>query len=103
MAESLWARLGGEGKVCLLGSQETVPSNVARCEGARDYIQENFPNMEIVDIQYCDGDMEKALTISNDWITAIPDLKGIFSNNDFSTMLLQISLRSAVEWEKSCT
>ena len=34
--------------------------------------------MEIVDIQYCDGDMEKALTISNDWITAIPDLKGIF-------------------------
>ena len=81
-------RLGGKalGKVCLLGSQETVPSNVARCEGARDYIQENFPNMEIVDIQYCDGDMEKALTISNDWITAIPDLKGIFSNNDFSTI-----------------
>lgn len=78
--------LGGEGKVCLLGSQETVPSNVARCEGARDYIEENFPNMEVVDIQYCDGDMEKALTISNDWITAIPDLAGIFSNNDFSTI-----------------
>ena len=84
--KALGEALGGEGKVCLLGSQETVPSNVARCEGARDYIEENFPNMEIVDIQYCDGDMEKALTISNDWITAIPDLAGIFSNNDFSTI-----------------
>ena len=84
--KALGEALGGEGKVCLLGSQETVPSNVARCEGARDYIEENFPNMEVVDIQYCDGDMEKALTISNDWITAIPDLKGIFSNNDFSTI-----------------
>ena len=84
--KALGEALGGEGKVCLLGSQETVPSNVARCEGARDYIEENFPNMEVVDIQYCDGDMEKALTISNDWITAIPDLAGIFSNNDFSTI-----------------
>lgn len=51
--KALGEALGGEGKVCLLGSQETVPSNVARCEGARDYIEENFPNMEVVDIQYC--------------------------------------------------
>ena len=49
--KALGEALGGEGKVCLLGSQETVPSNVARCEGARDYIEENFPNMEVVDIQ----------------------------------------------------
>jgi len=84
--KALGEALGGKGKVCLLGTASTVPSNVDRCEGAKDYLNENFPDIEVVDTQYCEGDMEKAISIANDWITSIPDLAGIFSNNDYSTI-----------------
>lgn len=84
--KALAEAMGGKGKVCLLGTAETVPSNVERCEGAKAYIEENYPDMEVVDIKYCEGDMEKAMSITNDWLTSIPDLGGIFSNNDYSTI-----------------
>lgn len=42
--------------------------------------------MTLVDTQYCDNDLERGMAIVNDWITANPDLKAIFSNNDTTTI-----------------
>ena len=85
-AKALGEALGGKGKVCLLGSAQTVPSNVERCDGAKAYFKENCPNIEVMDTKYCENDMEKAMSIANDWISSIPDLAGIFSNNDTTTI-----------------
>lgn len=88
-------QLGGEalakaadstGKYACLGSAETVESNRQRCDGVIDWIKENAPDMELVDVKYCDNDLEKAMSIVTDWITANPDLKAIFSNNDTTTI-----------------
>ena len=38
--------------------------------------------------RYCEGDMNKALSIATDLITANPDLKGFFTNNETTTIAL---------------
>jgi ribose transport system substrate-binding protein len=90
----LAGQMGGEelakaaestGKYVCLGSAETVESNRQRCDGAIAWIEENAPDMELVEVKYCDNDLEKAMSIVNDWVTANPDLKAIFSNNDTTT------------------
>lgn len=83
---ALGEAMGGKGKVCLLGTAEDVPSNVDRNLGAKAGLEENYPDIEVVDIRYCAGDMQKAMDITNDWLTSYPDLAGIFSNNDYSTV-----------------
>ena len=84
--EALAQASGGAGKYVCLGSAETVEANRARCDGAVDFISQNAPDMELVEVKYCDNDLEKGMAIVNDWITANPDLKAIFSNNDTTTI-----------------
>jgi ABC-type sugar transport system, periplasmic component len=83
--EALAGAAGEEGKYVCLGSAETVEVNRQRIDGCRDYIEKNVPGMEHIDTQYCDNNLEKAMRIVNDWITANPDLKAIFANNDVTT------------------
>lgn len=84
--EALAQYASSEGQYVCLGSAETVESNRARIDGAIDWISTNAPDMTLVDTQYCDNDLERGMAIVNDWITANPDLKAIFSNNDTTTI-----------------
>lgn len=86
--KALGESMGGEGKYAVIGAVESVKNNRDRSDGCTSYIEANFPNMELVSVQYCEGDMNKAISIATDLITANPDLKGFFTNNETTTIAL---------------
>lgn len=86
--KTLGELMGGTGKYAVIGAVESVKNNRDRSEGCIEYITNNYPDMELVSSQYCEGDMQKALAIATDLITANPDLKGFFTNNETTTIAL---------------
>ena len=86
--KALGETLGGKGKFAIIGAVESVKNNRDRSDGAASYIAANFPEMELIQIQYCEGDMTKALAIGSDIITANPDIAGFFTNNETTTIAL---------------
>ena len=84
--KTLGEALGGSGKYAVLGSAEGVKNNRDRSDGAVAYIEKNYPDMELIQTQYMDNDMNKAISIINDWITSNPDIKGIYTNNETGTI-----------------
>lgn len=84
--EALAKAMEGKGKYVVLGAAEGVKNNRDRSEGCIAYITENYPDMELISSQYMDNDMSIATSMLNDWITANPDLGGIFTNNETGTI-----------------
>lgn len=84
--EALAKAMGGKGKYVVLGAAEGVQNNRDRSEGCIAYITENYPDMELIASDYMDNDMSVATSMINDWITANPDLGGIFTNNETGTI-----------------
>lgn len=84
--KALGEALGGKGKYAIIGAVEAVKNNRDRSDGAADYITKNFPEMQLVTIQYTDNDLNKALAVTSDIITANPDIAGFFSNNETTTI-----------------
>ena len=85
--------LEGKGKFAIIGANEAVKNNRDRSDGAAAYIAEHFPEMELITIQYTDGDMTKALSAGGDIITANPDIAGFFTNNETTTIALATVLQ----------
>lgn len=86
--KALGEALDGKGKYAVIGAVESVKNNRDRSDGAVSYIQEHFPEMELITIQYTEGDMTKALSAGSDIITANPDIAGFFTNNETTTIAL---------------
>lgn len=91
--KALGEALGGKGKYAVIGAVESVKNNRDRSDGAVAYIGEHFPEMELITIQYTDGDMTKALSAGSDIITANPDIAGFFTNNETTTIALATVLQ----------
>jgi ribose transport system substrate-binding protein len=70
-----------EGKIALVVHDQTSVTGVERRDGFVKYMEDNEPNIEIVDIQYS-GDPLKATDLAKAIITANPDLKGIYGSNE---------------------
>ena len=85
-SDALAQAMGGKGKYVVLGAAEGVQNNRDRSEGCIAYITENYPDMELIASDYMDNDMSVATSMINDWITANPDLGGIFTNNETGTI-----------------
>ena len=43
---------------------------------------EEYPDIEVVDTQYCDWDMTKALETTETWLSKYPDIDGIWCADD---------------------
>ena len=73
--------IGHEGKIALIVHDQTSVTGVQRRDGFVKYMEDNEPNIEIVDIQY-GGDPTKATDIAKAIIGANPDLKGLYGSNE---------------------
>jgi ribose transport system substrate-binding protein len=73
--------IGHEGKIALVVHDQTSITGVQRRDGFVNYMKDNEPNIEIVDIQYS-GDPLKATDLAKAIITANPDLKGLYGTNE---------------------
>ncbi len=80
----LGEKMGGEGEVAILDGIPVVPI-LQRVEGCKAALEE-FPGIEMVDMQNGRQDRSVALGVVENMIQAHPNLKGVFSVNDGGAM-----------------
>lgn len=85
-AEHMAELIGGEGKVAIVGHSQINSTGVERRDGFVEKLEADFPDIEIVDIQYGDGDHLKSADIAKAMIAANPDLKGVYGTNEGSAI-----------------
>ena len=78
--------IGNEGKVALVVHDQTSLTGQQRRDGFIEYMEENEPNVEVVDVQYGAGDHAKSADLAKAIIAAHPDLKGIYGANEGSAI-----------------
>ncbi len=80
-ARELARLIGEEGSVGLIPFVKGAATSELREEGFNKGIAE-FPNIKIADTQHCQSDVNKAMDITEDMLTAYPDMKGLFATNE---------------------
>jgi|ASRK01.1.fsa_nt_gi ribose transport system substrate-binding protein len=74
-----------KGKIAIINAQAGAGTTMMRENAFREAI-ENYPDIEIVGVQYSDGDKQKALNYATDFMTQYPDLVGFYACNEGSTV-----------------
>jgi ribose transport system substrate-binding protein len=85
-ADKMAELIGRSGKVALVVHDQTSRTGVDRRDGFVNRVEEQYPDMEIVDIQYGAGDQLQSTEIAKAILTANPDLKGMFGANEGSAI-----------------
>ena len=92
-ADEMAQRIEGRGKVAIVNAQAGAGTTMTRENEFKDHIAVHYPDIEVVDVQYSDGDKTKAFNIAIDFMAHFPDLAGIYGCNEGST----VGVGSAVE------
>ncbi len=85
-ADKMAELIGGEGKVAVVAHDQTSRTGIDRVDGFVNRIKENYPNIEVVSVQYGAGDQLQSTEITKSILLANPDLKGIFGANEGSAL-----------------
>jgi len=85
-AERLAEKLGGKGRVAIVGVKAGSVSTDEREQGFQDTIKQKYPGIEIVAFQYGEANAAKSLDRATDILTAHPDVNGMFASNESSTV-----------------
>jgi ribose transport system substrate-binding protein len=85
-AKHMAEAIGHAGKVALVVHDQTSLTGQQRRDGFVAYMEDNEPDIEIVDIQYGGGDQAKSADLAKAIIAAHPDLKGIYGSNEGSAI-----------------
>jgi len=83
-ADKMAELIGGEGQVAVIVHDQTSRTGIDRRDGFVNRMAAEYPNIEIVDIQYGGGDQLKSTDLAKAIIQAHPDLKGFFGANEGS-------------------
>lgn len=95
-ADNMAKAIGGKGKIAIVNAQAGSGTTMLRENEFKAQIASKYPNITIVGTQYSDGDKTKALNQATDFMTANPDLAGIYATNEGST----VGVGNAVEQAK---
>jgi len=85
-ADKMAELIGGSGKVAIVAHDQTSRTGIDRVEGFQKQVEEKYPDIEIVTVQYGGGDHLKSTEITKSILQANPDLKGIFGANEGSAI-----------------
>ncbi len=83
-ADMMAELIGGEGQVAIIAHDQTSRTGIDRVTGFAERIEEEYPDIEIVDTQYGGGDHLKSTDLAKSIILAHPDLDGFFGANEGS-------------------
>ena len=87
MAARRMARiLEGKGRVAMIGVMPGSASSIERENGFRETLEKEFPDLKLVAFQYGMGEAARSLRVAEDFLTAHPDLDGIFGSAEPSTI-----------------
>jgi ribose transport system substrate-binding protein len=78
--------VGGSGKVALIVHDQTSLTGKQRRDGFIKWMKDNAPDIELLPVQYGDGDQAKSADIAKSIMAANPDLKGIYGSNEGSAI-----------------
>jgi ribose transport system substrate-binding protein len=76
--------IGEKGKVGVVAHDQTSTTGKQRRDGFTETIENEYPNIELVAVQYGDGDHAKSTEAAKAIITANPDIAGIYGTNEGS-------------------
>jgi ribose transport system substrate-binding protein len=85
-ADKMSELIGGKGKVAVIVHDQTSRTGIDRRDGFVKQMEEKYPDIEIVDIQYGGGDQLKSTDLAKAILQAHPDLKGFFGANEGSAI-----------------
>jgi ribose transport system substrate-binding protein len=83
-ADMMAELIGGEGQVAVIAHDQTSRTGIDRVDGFTTRMEEEYPDIEVVDVQYGAGDHLKSTDLAKAIITANPDIKGFFGANEGS-------------------
>ena len=85
-ADKMAELIGGSGKVAVVAHDQTSRTGIDRRDGFVNRIAAEYPNIEVVTVQYGQGDHLKSTEVTKAILTANPDLNGIFGTNEGSAI-----------------
>ena len=80
-ADAMAEAIGGEGTVLIVALNPGVIGNQQRADGFVSVIEEKYPNITVLPIEYPGSDQNKAAEVAAAAIQANPDLKGIYTTH----------------------
>jgi len=86
--------LGGKGEIALVKMVPGSTSTMEREAGFVDTIKKKHPDVRIAAEQYCMSDRAKALAVTENMLTAHPDLDALFASAEPATVGASQALRS---------
>lgn len=94
-AQHLSELIGGKGKVAIICNSQTSVSGQDRENGFRDWLAENAPGVQVVDVQYNNSDQAIAQQQASAILQANPDLAGIFATDDDGAVAAATAVKTA--------
>lgn len=94
-AQTMADLIGGEGKVFVVSGAPTITTDTLRVEGFVDEIEQNYPDIEIVGVEYAYSQPAEATTKVSAALLNNPDLKGVFAAEGNSGVGSVAALRNA--------
>lgn len=85
-ADKMAELIGGKGKVAVVAHDQTSRTGIDHRDGFVNQIEANYPDIEVVTVQYGQGDHLKSTEVTKAILTANPDLDGIFGTNEGSAI-----------------
>ncbi len=78
--------LNGQGNVAMIAVTPGGTSTLAREQGFKETLEKESPGVKLVAWQFGMSDRARSLTVTEDILTAHPNLDGIFASNESSTV-----------------
>jgi inositol transport system substrate-binding protein len=92
--EYLGEQLGGVGEIAILMGQLNQEAAQDRTRGVKQVIAEKYPNIKVVAEQTGNWMRNEGVNVTENWLTAYPNLKAIASNNDEMAMGALVAISS---------
>ncbi|KZK92663.1 MULTISPECIES: ABC transporter substrate-binding protein [unclassified Pseudovibrio] len=84
-ADKMAELIGKSGKVAVVAHDQTSRTGIDRRDGFLNQMK-NYPDIEVVTVQYGGGDQLKSTELTKAILTANPDIKGVFGTNEGSAI-----------------
>ncbi|WP_370160201.1 ABC transporter substrate-binding protein [Limimaricola soesokkakensis] len=85
-ADKMAELIGGAGKVAVVAHDQTSRTGIDRRDGFLNQIESEYPEIEVVSVQYGAGDQLQSTEVAKAILTANPDLNGMFGTNEGSAI-----------------
>ncbi|MBR2499866.1 MAG: ABC transporter substrate-binding protein [Clostridia bacterium] len=99
-ADKMAEAIGNKGKIGMIVQDQTSMTGRDRRDGFRERIETNYPEIEIVDIQYGEGDHTKSADAAKAIISANPDVVGMYGANEGSAIGVVLALEELGKTDK---